>query len=27
MNWQTIVFFIGVTLICWGVVLINGDKR
>jgi hypothetical protein len=27
MNWQTIVFFVGATLICWGIALIKGDKR
>ena len=26
MNWQTIVFFVGMTLICWGVALIKGNK-
>jgi len=26
MNWQTIVFFVGATLICWGIALIKGDK-
>jgi hypothetical protein len=29
MNWdsKTITFFVGATLICWGIALIKGDKR
>jgi len=26
-DWKTIVFFVGATLICWGIALIKGDKR